>query len=87
MLKLGSSKPWPDALEALSGTRKMSADALLEYFQPLMDWLKEENQKNGVTIGWQEECPEGFVPDNSSQFLVSHLLLLLLSFCHYAFLE
>ena len=65
MLKLGSSKPWQDALEALSGTRKMSADALLEYFQPLMDWLKEENQKNGVTIGWQEECPEGFVPDNS----------------------
>ena len=87
MLKLGSSKPWQDALEALSGTRQMSADALLEYFQPLMDWLKEENQKNGVTIGWEEECPGGFVPDNSSQPFVSYILLLLLSFCHYAFLE
>ena len=87
MLKLGSSKPWQDALEALSGTRQMSADALLEYFQPLMDWLKEENQKNGVTIGWQEECPERFVPDNSSQSLVSCLLLFLLSLCHFAFLE
>ena len=87
MLKLGSSKPWPDALEAICGTRQMSADALLEYFQPLMDWLKEENQRNGVTIGWEEECPEGFVPDNSSQSFVSYLLLFLLNLCHYAFLE
>ena len=73
MLKLGSSKPWPDALEAISGTRQMSADALLEYFQPLMEWLKEENQKNGVTIGWEEKCPEGYMPDSASK---SHYLSL-----------
>uniref|UniRef100_A0A182SHW3 Angiotensin-converting enzyme n=1 Tax=Anopheles maculatus TaxID=74869 RepID=A0A182SHW3_9DIPT len=37
MLELGSSKPWPDAMEVLTGVRRMSADALIEYFQPLYD--------------------------------------------------
>ena len=87
MLKLGSSKPWPDALEAICGTRQMSADALLEYFQPLMDWLKEENQKNGVTIGWEEECPGGFVADSCPTSHVNYFLLFVLGFYHYFFLR
>ena len=87
MLKLGSSKPWPDALEAICGTRQMSVDALLEYFQPLMDWLKEENQKNGVTTGWDEECPGGFVADSCSKSHVSYFLLFVLGFYYYVFLH
>jgi peptidyl-dipeptidase A len=49
MLELGASKPWPDALEAFTGTREMSGKAMIEYFAPLMKWLKEQNkgQKNG----------------------------------------
>lgn len=43
MLALGASKSWPDAMEVLTGERKMSADAILEYFKPLQDWLVEEN--------------------------------------------
>jgi peptidyl-dipeptidase A len=39
MLELGQSKPWPDALEALTGERKMDATAILEYFAPLRQWL------------------------------------------------
>jgi peptidyl-dipeptidase A len=50
MLALGASKPWPDALEALTGERTMDAGALLEYFAPLQAWLEEQNQ--GQTCGW-----------------------------------
>lgn len=52
MLALGSSKPWPDAMEVLTGERKMSADAILEYFRPLYDWLVEENKFLGAHVGW-----------------------------------
>ncbi|CAH2991504.1 unnamed protein product [Chilo suppressalis] len=53
MLKMGSSKPWPDAMEALTGQRAMRADGLLEYFRPLHDWLLAENQRTGEHIGWE----------------------------------
>ena len=52
MLALGKSKPWPDAMEAITGQRGMSADAILQYFQPLMEWLEKENAANGDVIGW-----------------------------------
>ncbi|NOZ00305.1 MAG: M2 family metallopeptidase [Deltaproteobacteria bacterium] len=50
MMKMGLSRPWPDALEALTGERRMDASAILEYFQPLHDWLKEQNK--GRKCGW-----------------------------------
>jgi peptidyl-dipeptidase A len=50
MLEMGSSKPWPDALEKLTGTRSMDARPLLNYFEPLQRWLKEQNK--GKTCGW-----------------------------------
>jgi peptidyl-dipeptidase A len=50
MLSLGASKPWPDALEALTGQRQMDATALLEYFAPLQTWLAEQNA--GRRCGW-----------------------------------
>ncbi len=53
MLKMGQSKPWPDALAALSGETQMDATAILDYFAPLKTWLDEENRKMGVTPGWQ----------------------------------
>ena len=50
MLQLGASRPWPDALQALTGQRGIDATALLDYFQPLMVWLERENK--GVPVGW-----------------------------------
>ncbi len=50
MLEMGSSKPWPDALEKLTGTREMDGGAVLEYFAPLMGYLKEQNE--GRSCGW-----------------------------------
>jgi peptidyl-dipeptidase A len=50
MLKLGASKPWADALFAISGERKMDATAIIDYYKPLMAWLDEQNQ--GEKCGW-----------------------------------
>lgn len=50
MLELGASKPWPDALEAFTGTRQMSGKPMIEYFAPLLTWLKEQNK--GKPKGW-----------------------------------
>jgi len=50
MLALGASKPWPDAMEAITGQREMDASAILEYFQPLKTWLEEQNR--GQQCGW-----------------------------------
>ena len=52
MLKLGASKPWKEIMEVMTGEPKMSTDALREYFAPLEKWLKAENAKNGVRVGW-----------------------------------
>ncbi len=50
MLEMGASKPWPDALQAFTGTREMSGKPMLEYFAPLMTWLKAQNK--GAKKGW-----------------------------------
>jgi peptidyl-dipeptidase A len=50
MLAMGSSKPWPDALEAFTGSRKMDGSAMIAYFRPLMTWLEEQNK--GRQCGW-----------------------------------
>jgi peptidyl-dipeptidase A len=50
MLAMGLSRPWPDALEALTGERQMDARAILDYFAPLKKWLDEQNA--GQPVGW-----------------------------------
>jgi peptidyl-dipeptidase A len=49
-LEMGTSREWPDALEALTGERRMDSKGLLEYFAPLKQWLDEQNRTNPV--GW-----------------------------------
>jgi hypothetical protein len=53
MLQMGSSKPWPDAMEVLTGQRDMDATGLLDYFSPLADWLERDNRESGEHIGWE----------------------------------
>ena len=48
MLAMGQSRPWPDALEELTGQREIDASALVEYFQPLQAWLDEQNRGRKV---------------------------------------
>jgi peptidyl-dipeptidase A len=50
MLEMGASRPWPDALEAFTGTREMSGQAMINYFRPLIAWLEQQNR--GRQCGW-----------------------------------
>ncbi len=40
MLEMGQSRPWPEALAAVTGESRMDGSALLEYFAPLRDWIR-----------------------------------------------
>jgi peptidyl-dipeptidase A len=52
MLAMGQSRPWPEALEAMTGEKQMDASALADYFAPLKTWLDEQNKINGYPVGW-----------------------------------
>jgi peptidyl-dipeptidase A len=51
MLSKGASQPWQKTMKELTGTEKMDASAILEYFAPLQTWLQQQNE--GQTCGWQ----------------------------------
>jgi peptidyl-dipeptidase A len=51
MLEMGASRPWPEALEALTGSKQMDASAIVDYFAPLQRWLDEHLK--GQPTGWQ----------------------------------
>jgi peptidyl-dipeptidase A len=50
MMSMGMSKPWPEALDALTGAKHMDATAILDYFAPLSTWL--DTQLGDTKIGW-----------------------------------
>ena len=50
MLSMGQSRPWPEALEVLTGSKQMDATAILDYFAPLEKWL--DAQLAGKAVGW-----------------------------------
>jgi peptidyl-dipeptidase A len=50
LLETGASRPWPEALERLTGTKQMDATPMVDYFAPLQKWLKEQNA--GKQCGW-----------------------------------
>ncbi|XP_022240774.1 angiotensin-converting enzyme-like isoform X1 [Limulus polyphemus] len=57
VLQLGSSKPWTEAMKIMTGgkTNKMDAAPIIEYFDPLIQWLKEQNKN--YTLGWTSNDP------------------------------
>jgi peptidyl-dipeptidase A len=50
LLEMGRSRPWPEALAAISGSGEMDASAVLDYFAPLKSWLDQQNA--GRQCGW-----------------------------------
>jgi len=50
MLEMGLSRPWPDALQAITGQKEMDATAIMDYFAPLKTWLDQQNA--GKPVGW-----------------------------------
>ncbi|NXJ94150.1 ACE2 enzyme, partial [Corythaixoides concolor] len=53
LLELGGSKPWTQALESITGEKYMNATPLLQYFEPLYEWLQTNN--SGRYIGWNTD--------------------------------
>ena len=51
MMEMGASEPWPDVLETFTGTREMDGSAIIEYFDPLIGYLEEQNE--GRSCGWE----------------------------------
>ncbi|MBK8254010.1 MAG: M2 family metallopeptidase [Polyangiaceae bacterium] len=50
LLQLGASKPWPEAMQAITGQAEADATAIVDYFAPLKKWLDEQNK--GEQCGW-----------------------------------
>ncbi len=50
MLQMGSSRPWPEALEAFTGSPTIDATAIIDYYAPVMEWLGKQNA--GRQCGW-----------------------------------
>ncbi|XP_035222390.1 uncharacterized protein LOC118195242 [Stegodyphus dumicola] len=61
VMELGSSEHWSEAMKIMTGgaTNKMDAGPILEYFEPLLKFLEEQNKNE--TLGWKSEdstiCP------------------------------
>ena len=53
MLKLGKSKPWPEAMKILTGGRKrFSTRPMKQYFKVLEEWLMDYREENGYSTKW-----------------------------------
>ena len=50
MMEMGSSRPWQEAMQALTGQQALDASAIVDYFQPVKVWLDEQNKDR--QCGW-----------------------------------
>ena len=50
MLEMGASRPWQEAMEAITGQPELDASAIIDYFAPLKVWLDGQNQDR--QCGW-----------------------------------
>jgi peptidyl-dipeptidase A len=55
MLAAGQSQPWQKTLKDMTGEDHLDAGPMLEYFQPLYLWLKQQNELNKSKPGWTPE--------------------------------
>ena len=58
LLSSGSSRTFQNILATLNrinGYNNEPEKALIEYFTPLLKWLKAQNARNNATIGWKHE--------------------------------
>lgn len=47
MLEAGQSQPWQKTLKEMTGVDHLDAQPMLDYFAPLYEWLKQQNQAAG----------------------------------------
>ena len=51
MLRMGQSRPWPEALKVFTGEDDLDASAITDYFAPLNAWLIAQDK--GERCGWE----------------------------------
>lgn len=55
MMSLGSKESWRDTIaKILPDNPGLHGDALLEYYAPIIDWIKAFNIENKLKIGWND---------------------------------
>ena len=52
MMSLGSSITWKEGLKMVTGTNEYSARPLLQYYQPLYEWLLKMIRNYNIPVGW-----------------------------------
>lgn len=51
-MEKGSSISWNEALKMLNGRDYLSTKPLLEYYQPVYEWLEKYIKMYDVYVGW-----------------------------------
>nr|WP_269450953.1 M2 family metallopeptidase [Stenotrophomonas sp. MMGLT7] len=60
MLQKGASQPWQATLKEVTGSDRLDAGPMLEYFAPMAEWLQQQNQ--GRMCGWEAPRPAPDAP-------------------------
>lgn len=60
MLQKGASQPWQATLKEVTGSDRLDAGPMLEYFAPMAEWLQQQNQ--GRMCGWEAPKPATDAP-------------------------
>lgn len=86
-LSLGRSKPWPEVLEIMAGTKQMSASSVKNYFAPLEQWLDKHLKEKNEVVGWDNAKVQDYLGtpsfaikiDYSASTLVASVMAILLT--------
>ncbi|KAL3836505.1 hypothetical protein ACJMK2_021931, partial [Sinanodonta woodiana] len=78
MLQLGRSRPWPELLETLTGSRNLDVAPLLEYFRPLSNWLLQETSSYMQNQEWTDECRDNYNLLNTAAYVLRGNIVFLL---------
>jgi peptidyl-dipeptidase A len=78
MLALGRSKPWPEALKQYTGSEKISVDPVKEYFNPLIEWLKNYRKKHNYQVGWDSKADNETKSKSNHGVRIQHSYLIYL---------
>ncbi|KAM5273376.1 LOW QUALITY PROTEIN: angiotensin-converting enzyme-like protein Ace3 [Ctenodactylus gundi] len=67
VMKLGSSRPWPEVLKELAGQSTMSPTALMTYFKPLLNWLVLKVPDAALAKTTARDYPDSLASSHTTQ--------------------
>jgi len=71
-LMMGMSEDWRVTLKAMTGEEDNNAQALLDYFEPLINYLEEQRAEHNYPLGWDASNSD----DSGSTFATINLFLI-----------